>query len=271
MAKQYKNIDDLRREVKAVAVFDLIPHVLSINSDLLAALNDPEEGLYLPNSVEPVFEKDTIYTISTGRPGQLDVAVDWGQILQDIAGTRPLPPGHFFAGNPDGRWFSGPQVIGVPGPRPALRLVQPIHMNRRLYEHVKHHFKTHAQVPYRGCEAAVATIVSYLDSLCEHTFVPVGKYDLRRIVKPECQETMLAKESYESAFDKLWLEVQDFVGEDTWHMYYYYVKGTTLVIEKGMDFRIYDWHRRQLMEEVGFDPDFGGTHRVDQQSNQSAA
>ncbi len=233
MPKMYRSITDLYNEVLSFTIIDLLPHVSTLSQDLMSALVDTSTGLYLPGSIEPMFENQTSYLLinSLGRPTGQVVTTD--QIRQDIEGKINLPPGNFI--NDEKKQF----------------------VKRMLYEKFKHKLSYKTNVPIKGCEAAIATVVSTLNSLCKFTNVAHRRYQLETLIKPS-RHKLIELEEYENAFHDLYVEVMKFVGLDTWSYYYYHIKGTSLVIEKGLDFRIVEWHKQQIEDHEAFDHDANG-------------
>jgi len=230
MSKIYTSIMDLYNEIVECKIIDLIPHAVGIAPNLLAALNDPRPGLYMPGSIQPIFEKGEVYTLIQKR-GVIQITFD--DIMKDFINDKRLPGGDFFH------------------EKMKFRL------RRSQYERVKPYFITNPNIPVKGCEVAIATVVGYLNTLSPHTNVAAYNYQLPLLVKEE-SHYLLDQESYEIAFDELFLEVRDFVGRDSWNLYFYRVLGTTLIIEKGLDFRIVDWHMSQIKNSDGYDHDLGG-------------
>lgn len=233
MPKMYSNITDLYKEIREYKLIDLVPYVSRLDESLVNTLLDPPAGLYIPGSIEPLFETAIRYSLVDNEGRELKANITTDEILADVRKVKLLPPGNLA--NNERNFLC----------------------KRANYERVKRHLSTTPQIPIKGCEAAIATVVSYLNSLCEYTCVVAGRYELSKLLKPEFQY-LVNTEEFERVFHPLYNEVVKFVGNDTWCNYHYRVRGTVLIIEKGLDFRIIEWHRTQIENSEGFDHDTGG-------------
>ena len=236
--KGYTNIRELLKEVTGIKFIDLIRHVVRLDQTLLVALQDPVAGLYMPGSVEPIFESSLKYHVSSKEASFPVSGADIDKAASVQGSRRVLPPGDFYADtNGD-----------------LNRLI----LRRMAFEQLKPLMSTVPNVPVRGCEIAVGIVVDHLNSISPHTTVAASsRYDLGYLVKPEYKK-LLENSTFESFFDDLIREVQHFVGRDIHNQYRVSVKDTTLVIEKGLDFRIIDWEMQQLASREEFDHDLGG-------------
>lgn len=235
--KTYSDIASLYREVVGHIVIDLVPYAMDLSEDLQSALKEPVDGLYLPGSVEPLFVSGENYLVCSKRKFY---PVTYQDIVSHVVKTwetgstqRTLLQGDLYN-------ESGNLVI-----------------RRPLFERVAGRLKFGPTVPLAGCEMVIAVALDYLNTLSPYTSVALRHYRLPLLVKEERQE-LLEKQSYETALDDMILEIMKFVGRDTWSLYSYRVVGTTLLIDKGLDFRIFDWHRREIEESEHFDHDLGG-------------
>lgn len=232
MARTYSTISELYREVTEVKLIELAPHVLSVPENLLETLKPHRAGLYVPGFVEPAFVQGELYYVSPGNGG-FESPVDFGHIQADRAGQGVIPAGDFYNAQ------------------------RKFHLRRSMYERLKKIMRDYPAVPSQGFEAAVAVVIGYLNKLNRFTNVAARQYDLDKLVREEYFH-LVGQEIFENAFDPLLTEVRNFVGTDQWNLYFVRVVGMTLVLEKGLDYRIVDWTRNQLMKTEGFDHDRGG-------------
>ncbi|HXQ35826.1 MAG TPA: hypothetical protein VN843_17555 [Anaerolineales bacterium] len=230
----YKSTHDLYNEILEVKLIDLLPHVLGIDQNLLEVLEDPAPGLYLPSSIEPYFVPNGLYVLMTRPPSATYLPITLDDILRDALGEKSLPPGDLYIDS---------HTVSL--------------IRRSSYERIKKYLTKLPSLPVRGCEVAIATVLSYLQTLCQYTHIHIGRYHLGSLVKQEFHY-LLYKEVYESAFNDLYVDVKNWVGRDIWNYYYYKVAGTTLVLRKGLDYRIVEWHRKRIEESEGYDHDLGG-------------
>lgn len=83
---------------------------------------------------------------------------------------------------------------------------------------------------------------------------PVNRrYDTRQIrvsnyIKPEININSELLESIEIALDDLFLAVNEFIDKDCNFLICTRVEGTTIIIEKLVDYRIFDWNRKMREE-----------------------
>lgn len=232
MSRDYNSISDLLREVLEIKLIELTPHVLGLEQELVDALEDGSQGIYLPNTIEPVFHQNKKYIISK-EDGKDQVYVTTKDLWDIIQGKMELPEGHIY--NEKGNSI----------------------MSRSAFMRLKTYMSLGSLVQTKACEAAIAVVIEQLSELNPHTHVAERHYRLRSLVKPGFEE-LIENSRYQTAFDNLVLEVMRFVGRDTWNYYHIKVNGTTLVIEKGLDYRIYQWHLKEIKQRDGFDHDFGG-------------
>lgn len=232
MNKNYTSIGELLREVLECKLIDLVPYVtaIEISSEIFTSLEDPEPGIYLNGSIEPVFRSNQDYYIANN--GEINL-VTFNDIFNNIVNNTPLPNGDIY--------------------NEAKRF----HMRRSIYNRLRNQFLTQPSIQTMACKAAVATVVEYLDSLNPRTLVAAREYYLGNFVK-EDHKDLLEKDVFQEAFHDLYMEVKRFVGRDTWNYYFFKVVGTTLIIEKGLDFRIVEWHINELKKSEAYDHDTGG-------------
>ena len=58
--------------------------------------------------------------------------------------------------------------------------------------------------------------------------------------------------NYDLMFEPIRTIVQKFIGPDTWNIYFVALKRNTIIVEKSIDFRIYDWTQKVLSGEIDF-------------------
>ena len=244
MAKTYRNFNELARVVKETLVVDLAPHALNLNPELKATLIDEEPGIYISNLLNPIFPADGEYFLVD----RVD-SVKYGLLKNNPQGLIPLTFKDLF----NHIFNNGPPI----GPGHIFNQKTGTVTKRTVFEHIKPMLRPAPQISVRAIEAGLATVVSYLNNLCRYTCVLSKQYVLETLVKPEFKH-VLEKNDFEAAFDDLHLQINQFVGNDTWCQYQYRLNGTSLIVEKGLDFRIMDWHRKKIQESPGFDHDLGG-------------
>jgi hypothetical protein len=91
-----------------------------------------------------------------------------------------------------------------------------------------------------------ACVVEYLARLNRYTrplCIPVYMRDI--LINKEDGVYLEESRELNTLFDSIDL----FIGEDTWSWYTPKLTNTTLIIKKGVDFRIYDWYRDRIPED----------------------
>lgn len=234
----------LLQQNKETLVLDILDFAMMLPEDpLLKALKEPPEGIYLTSSVDPICYKDEVY---------------YKRSLFQKGIKEPLTLRQILSSNED--------VVNAAG-----EIVLSIHT---LITH-KRFFKLEPTLPSIAIKAGIAVVLAYLDNLCPYTHVNRIGYRLENLVKDEYQEIFLDHhlsqlspsqyrdpaqriefarkfnlwDEYALGFETLLDKVMTFAGHDNWHIYFYTVKGGTLVIEKTCDYRVYSWHKMQLEKE----------------------
>lgn len=210
----FQDLNAVINYVKEAIVIDLMDHVMAIDEDpYLIALNEPPEGIYLAGSIEPIIEKGKMYYPKALYPNPRSKITDFSKI-------RDLKD----------------DVVNADGE---------IVLRYKDYVTKPRFFKTEPTVPSVALRAAVSVVEQYLISAASHSKRSHPRYRLEYLVKPEFQNLVI-EDKYILAFKNLLEKVKTFVGEDTWHMYFTKVKGTSLIIEKGIDFRIYRYYEDEF-------------------------
>jgi hypothetical protein len=88
-----------------------------------------------------------------------------------------------------------------------------------------------------------SVVVNYLDSL--------NKYTVPLCSPIRTEQCLINKEDadsieYHQGLGRLYDTIEVFVGNDTWCWYTPRLMGSTLVIKKGIDYRIFDWHKQMF-------------------------
>jgi len=193
-------------DASEVLVVDLLSEVMRWDEDpYIVGLVEAEHGIYLPGSVEPVMRLGGQYRTTKGF-----MITDFDQIysLKD-----PIV-------DQDGEIVITPDKL------------------RKL----KRYITTTPQTPATAVKVAISIINNYLYNLSQYTSTPRGPYKLERLVKDE-YEHLIHEEAYDILMDDLIMSIQSWVGKDQHFIYFTKTVGTTLVIEKTIDFRVYDWYR----------------------------
>lgn len=212
MHDDFKSITEVLNHNKEVTVIDILSHVMSLDEDpYLKALVPPAEGIYLLGSIDPILYKDRMYyEMKTGK------SIEFAKILKI---------------NDDIVDETGRIIVSLKDLKTKARF-----------------FKHEPSVPSVGIKIAIAVVTRYLGTLCRHTRHVHDRIRIDKYVRPEYQE-MVDKEEFVHGFERLLDLVTDFVGRDTWNIYFYKLRGTSLVIEKSVDWRVYRYYETRFEEE----------------------
>ena len=203
------DLNKLLLESKEVLAIDLLPHAQQLSEEYIEALLPAPAGIYITGVINPLFsDTESYYERSQlGIDGyQLKSIEEILHAKEDIVNSH------------------GELILALRDIRTKGR-----------------YLKDHPTIPAIGIKAAVSVVLSYLNSLNKNTNVSVAGFKLEYFIKPE-YIWMVTREDYSVAFEDLLDTVMDFVDGDTWHIYFCSLKGSTLVIEKTIDWRIYQYY-----------------------------
>lgn len=99
-------------------------------------------------------------------------------------------------------------------------------------------------IPARGLMLIELLISKHIENICQHT--KYGHYN-RKIdsqILDECH-AIHYDGLLERCIESLTTQVSDFIGRDDWHIYFTRRIGHDIMVEKTIDYRIYDWNRIQ--------------------------
>lgn len=266
----FTNITDVIMHCQGVMVVDLLKHALSIDEELLKTLNDPESGLYLPGEFEPRFYESKIY-----YPRKNLAFVQDG--TGGFFGPNANVDIHMSKGVSDMKVLSKTidDILDS-----SLKIVVTAAEMRKYSKH----FKSKPTIPAIAVRVVIGVLQAAINRRCRHASVGFNRYRLETLVKPEYQHIIhenkyILKPEYqylsqEKDFDKdvmftlnpqffhlahdnefigaienLYDEVMDFIGNDDWNLYSYQLKGTSLIINKGVDWRVYEYYRMKFEKE----------------------
>lgn len=217
----FRNMTEVLNHVEKTIVIDLIPHVVALDSDprLIEALYEPDQGIYLIGSVEPLVRLTGTYFTrreweSTRRPIQQKDTVEDLLALQD-------------------------DILDYKGD--ILITLKDLTLKRRF-------FKNQPTVPSIGIKAAICVIEQYLVSVSRHSnrFHPC--YRLEKLVDPSKGSKLIETDEYMHGFERLLDIVTEFVNGNHWNLYFTHLRGTSLVIQQGIDYRIFKYYQDQFKD-----------------------
>ena len=193
----------------AMMVVNLLDHVSTWDKDpYLDCLVEPSSGIYLPSSVNPVLDDNGVYYPQS-------------KYGQDQYRIKDL----------DSIFNLGESIVDKNG------IVVFTWVNLKRF---KKYITLTPQVPATAIKVAHVIVDDFLRGLCPYTNTPRNKHSLHQLTT---NPDLILIEAYEELLDDLIMEVSEFVGKDRYHIYFTKLKGTSLIIEKTIDFRVYDWYR----------------------------
>jgi hypothetical protein len=204
-----KDPNTLLEYVKEILIVDLLDYVLALDEEKhILPLVDPPQGVYLKGSIKPLLDINKKYYFKSKylneEEGLIKTYKDVLQSKDDIV-------------NEDGN----------------IVLTLDFIRTRKKFLTIK------PDINITAVDIAINLVLTYLNNLCPYTRY-VSKPNLYYLIKPE-YHNLIEDNVYEEAFDSLLTNVYNFVNNDIWFIYFHRVKGSTLIIEKTCDYRIYEW------------------------------
>lgn len=214
----YTNLSDVLNEISDVLVVDLLDHSLQFDSKYNNTLVDPEKGVYLSGSLKPIitFNEKTKYYPKSSYLNDKELLINYDCVMsckEDIVNSEC-------------------EVI--------LSIKDKI--NKKKFLHPE------PNIPVTAIKVALAVADDYISSICEFSKNQLVGLDLNKLIKDEYQH-LIDQEVYSKIYKKLINEIALFVKNDIWNIYFYKLKGCTLVIEKSVDWRIYRYYQIMLEEK----------------------
>lgn len=176
----------------------------------------PEPGIYLVGEVKPIIELNKSYfelDIDANNNKQLKLVKDINSVTGDLYDSNSTV------------------IVKSSIMKDKLRLL-----------------RNEPSVPVRPYLVIMGMIKFYFDSIA-----PYKKYNsqanrILQHIKPEFHDSYnngVLEKIMVSIFQRL----SDFIGRDTWHIYFADFIGVDIIIKKMCDYRVYDWHERMESEQ----------------------
>lgn len=206
----------LLSKVKDVCIIDLLKYAVNLDLSLHKALVEPQAGLYLKGAMFPFMKEGQVYYPRSG----------YGQAMDVIAPLKNV--------------FSLREDVLDENGNIILTAKQIINMKRFV--------TLKPDIPVTAILLAKEMALIYLRSVCPYTRTLL-QWDIAPFLKEEYQH-LIYEGHFENAFGRLLDEVHSFINEDNWFYYFNKLKGTSLVLEKTVDIRIYEWHKQKYEEQL---------------------
>lgn len=217
MKTDFKNLTEVLEHVEETIVIDLLQHAVSLEEDpYLIALKDPVPGVYITGDLEPIINFNNIYYRKQQFGSKSGLIKNFEQVItacDDIVNEH--------AG---------------------------LVLTHRNIKTKKRFLNPAPTVPAMAIKAAISVVQRYLNTLSHHMRYAGNTYRLENLIQDK-YVSLIEKDEYLHAFEKLLDTVAEFVGKDHWNLYFYKLKGTSMIVTKGVDWRIYDWYRIQFEKE----------------------
>lgn len=218
----FKDMSQVLNHVEEVLVIDLMEHVTSMEEKYIDALIDAPKGLYIVGNIEPLLLDSNTYYPKSLYPNP----------KRRIAGLTDLVS------------YSD-DIVNAQG-ETVVTLKDLILKAKFL--------KQEPTVPVIAIKAAISVVEQYLTSSSWYTKRSHPQHRLEFLVRSEFQD-MVVNDEYFDVFQRLRKQVMSFVGDDQWNIYFTKVKGTNLIVEKSIDYRIYCYYENIFKEQDEQDND----------------
>lgn len=180
--------------------------------------NDPEPGVYTLSSLDPVIKKDVVYyhgSINQDEP----VIFDHTPTIDDITIYKK---GLFHE---DGLVVLSPAVI-----QNAKRLLRnESFVSKAAFTVIEYIIRD-----------AINNSIAYGDTVHREMCFP---FEYKHYLTQEGQDAY-AEGQFENMCEGLLIQAVSFVSERPWSIYFTRPSGSDLIIERLIDYRIYDWTKR---------------------------
>lgn len=199
-----------------ILILDLMEYISGIDKDpYFNALVEPTPGVYLPGSLDPIMSfSNPCYPASK-------------MCIPEYAITSI-----------EGMLACGESIVNSKG-----NLIGDVRKIRRIVKHMT----DKPQLPVIMLKVMMGVLTNYLGNLCRETRFSFNVSNYHKYIRPE-YEYLLIEEAYETAMDDLIMDINKFVGRDTHHIYFTKLQATSVVIEKTIDYRIYEWYQYKARE-----------------------
>lgn len=218
MHHEPSTLSELLRSNKQTYLVDLLEYSLLFEDEpFKSALLPSPKGLYLVGEIDPRLTTDKVYF--------------------DPVGLEQGVP------------FTGLEAI-LESSNAVLNESGQVLIPKSSPQYKKKFWSTEPSVPSGALKLIKALIGEHIGSVCRHTRCSVATYHsgAYNYIRPEMTQLLESGQMAE-LIEKLFDEVNLFIGNDIWHIYFWDLKGTTLKIEKTVDFRIYEYYRQKFEAE----------------------
>lgn len=224
---------DLLKKVTSVLAIDLLEFAINLDTELLATLVEPPKGIYIKGNIKPILTDDKVYYARSKMPyiqGSSKMSYIIGKQKRiDIQDTAIKDLKEVFTLTEDLVDSDGNVVLSL----------KDIKIKSR-------YMSIGSDLPVTAIQLTKTMALDYISTLCKFSRF-VYSENIESLVKPE-YHYLIANDSFDVAFESLHEQILNFIDQDTWFIYFCRLKGTTLLIEKTIDYRIYYYHEVHYKE-----------------------
>lgn len=200
--------DLLVHHTNEVLVLDMMNYVQRLNTKYGKYFIDPEEGIYVVNRTTPLLTSKSAYYTQKGYAQRVP--------LTSLDNVKEA-------------------VVDENG---AVIIPQYMMLRKDKF------LRATPNLPVRAIQIAELIAKEYIDSMLPHVAPYDYQSDLLKLVKPAGRA--LVRDGYfESICRRMIVDISLFVRADIWNLYFYRQDNTDLIVQKGVDYRIWKWTKEQ--------------------------
>jgi hypothetical protein len=216
--------NDLLKNPQQVFIIDLLEPALCLEQTLLDSLIDNPKGLYFKGQLEPfIYDNQDYYVVDENMNRLLTITKTH---LDDYLANLNIRNNNIEFDNCSITDKYGKVVISF----------EKINKNKRLITEIPTY-------PVTAVNMVANVLLSTLYKVCVYNN---SNINLHKLVKDE-YSYLVDNEVFHNSLDYYISKLLDFIGDDTFHIYFHKKQGCSLIIEKIIDYRIYGYYK--LLEE----------------------
>lgn len=202
---------NLLNETNEVLVLDLGQAALFISDRLRNKIVPPEEGIYMKGSIDPICVKGKVY-FTVDKNGDYQ-KIEVGNILDTSDEIYDANYNTVIEGS--------------------------------LARHKKRFYTDKTPDDANIIRVIRAICLSVVNEYTLKCSPKPSDMSIDHLIHPEYITEVLIKQEFDVELDRTCQKIVDFIGNYNWSIFTYKNVGRTFILERGMDFRIYDWYRIQ--------------------------
>lgn len=216
--------NDVLNQIEEICVIDLLEPTLGLSQKLLDTLIPDPAGIYIKGQIDPLFYDGRTYILVDKNNAKL-FECNTSHILQYVTETTPIP--EFKMSN---------AIVDTSG-KTVVKL--------RQLNSYKKFITTTPTYPVVAANMVEAVLLHYLYTVCRYNRHTINLY---KFVKASEEYSIIVdKEEFQIELDAYIDKIMNFIGNDYFHIYFHKKQGCSLILEKAVDYRIYQYYR--MLEE----------------------